>query len=579
MDRGQLCLEAAGLEDAMLRWAASNGLMYRSKTGIDDFIIAPFTKNPFPIPTSAFEISASLAPLWGKLVHGIAKDSAWLVSKLESTAEGDPFTGRLLLLYKQCLCEGIVQPLCLGIFRSDYMTHEVEGDARTCMQVELNTIASSFGGLATGVARMHQQFAAGTVGLLNAEHSIGALTDTPALHLPENHALDHLLEGLSSSHKAYSTLHPLREKGARLSIAMVVQKGERNFADQSTLEFGLASMGIPVMRVTMAEILQYGSRDLSTNRFYFSPPSPTPTPAASGSDTSGSRVNSVEFSVFYFRAGYTPCDYGNDEDGFVIPPFSNITSATTDTTQLTPPTPPSYASPIDAGMKLGKEWVARLEIERSRAIKCPPLSYHLAGTKKIQQVVAIPGVLERFLTSDESEQMRKVFAGLYTLDREEEGGAEVGTSINMAIANPQGYVLKPQREGGGNNLYKTEMVNALRTMNQKELASYILMERIQPPSHEATLIRGSLRTTEQCVCEFGVFSCYLDSVSSGTSGAGSATGTGEKDMELLRSASCRIGDVGSAKGTGYLVRVKMSRSDEGGVAAGYAFLSSAALHK
>ena len=37
-------------------------------------------------------------------------------------------------------------------------------------------------------------------------------------------------------------------------------------------------------------------------------------------------------------------------------------------------------------------------IERSMAIKCPNISYHLAGTKKMQQVVASPGVLERYFT-------------------------------------------------------------------------------------------------------------------------------------------------------------------------------------
>ena len=35
-------------------------------------------------------------------------------------------------------------------------------------------------------------------------------------------------------------------------------------------------------------------------------------------------------------------------------------------------------------------------MERSRAIKCPSAALHLAGTKKVQQVLASPGVLERY---------------------------------------------------------------------------------------------------------------------------------------------------------------------------------------
>ena len=36
-------------------------------------------------------------------------------------------------------------------------------------------------------------------------------------------------------------------------------------------------------------------------------------------------------------------------------------------------------------------------IERSLAIKSPTIHYHLAGTKKVQQALADPGVLERFV--------------------------------------------------------------------------------------------------------------------------------------------------------------------------------------
>jgi len=38
-----------------------------------------------------------------------------------------------------------------------------------------------------------------------------------------------------------------------------------------------------------------------------------------------------------------------------------------------------------------REWDARLMMERSLAIKCPSIQYHLAGTKKIQQALASPG--------------------------------------------------------------------------------------------------------------------------------------------------------------------------------------------
>ena len=46
---------------------------------------------------------------------------------------------------------------------------------------------------------------------------------------------------------------------------------------------------------------------------------------------------------------------------------------------------------------LVQDWNTRLMLERSRAIKCPSAALHLAGTKKVQQVLAAPGVLERYV--------------------------------------------------------------------------------------------------------------------------------------------------------------------------------------
>jgi glutathione synthase len=46
----------------------------------------------------------------------------------------------------------------------------------------------------------------------------------------------------------------------------------------------------------------------------------------------------------------------------------------------------------------GQEWMARLLLEQSSVVKCPSISYHLAGAKKIQQELAKPGVLERYNT-------------------------------------------------------------------------------------------------------------------------------------------------------------------------------------
>jgi glutathione synthase len=83
-----------------------------------------------------------------------------------------------------------------------------------------------------------------------------------------------------------------------------------------------------------------------------------------------------EVAVIYFRAGYEPGHYMSE-----------------------------------------KEWDARLMMERSTAIKCPSIYYHLAGTKKVQQSLAKPGVLEKFLTTDQTAAVKEIFTGLYSLDK------------------------------------------------------------------------------------------------------------------------------------------------------------------
>jgi hypothetical protein len=54
------------------------------------------------------------------------------------------------------------------------------------------------------------------------------------------------------------------------------------------------------------------------------------------------------------------------------------------------------------------EWSARELIEYSAAVKCPNISYHLAGTKKVQQVLANPSELEKFMNPEECAQLRQV---------------------------------------------------------------------------------------------------------------------------------------------------------------------------
>ncbi|KAG5867037.1 hypothetical protein JTB14_026679 [Gonioctena quinquepunctata] len=157
-----------------------------------------------------------------------------------------------------------------------------------------------------------------------------------------------------------------------------------------------------------------------------------------------------------------------------------------------------------------KEWDARMMIERSKAIKCPNIQYHLVGQKKVQQALAKPGVLEMFLTDTKKiEAIREVFVGLYGLEFDELGDQ----AVQMALNDPERYVLKPQREGGGNNVYGTDVRDfMLKVKDSKERTSWILMERILPPTVTGYMIvPGKPNPPSLCdmVSELGIFGVVI----------------------------------------------------------------------
>ncbi|CAM9459511.1 unnamed protein product [Chrysoparadoxa australica] len=491
------------LQEYALGWTSVNGLAVGVKSEQDGSSPPlwttshiPFSLLPNRLPPQAFAHAQELAPLFNKLVDRISRDKAWLTSVLADAGAGDPFTAQLLRIYEEE--KEVAQPLALGILRSDYMLHDAKDGSEPCLlQVELNTIASSFGCLSAKTTSLHRHlidrfgddpelgpFLRSHLKSLGLEGVEGDDAAALAKRLPDNPTLEVLPRGLAAAHKAFGS-------GGEV-VLFVVQPGDSAHStshnlSHSSLQHLWENHRVPVMRISLAEIEKEGSIDEKGSG-----------PLAPG------RV----VSVVYYRAGYTPDDY-----------------------------------PTDA------EWRARSKVESSTAVKCPNIAYHLAGTKKVQQVLAIPGELEKFLTQPEADVVRKCFAGLWSVG--EEDGPAAAAAAEAAMADPTGYVLKPQREGGGNNLYGEELIKKLKEASPQELRSYILMQRIFPNRQPGMLLnRGQIRQGET-LSELGIYSTVL--------------GDGSSD-ELL------VSEYGGA-----LVRTKMEGVDEGGVATGYAVLSSIIL--
>ena len=55
--------------------------------------------------------------------------------------------------------------------------------------------------------------------------------------------------------------------------------------------------------------------------------------------------------------------------------------------------------------------------------------------------------------ANDMDQIKNLFKGIWTLEDIENEESELQVTIKHAIENPHNYVIKPQKEGGGNNFY------------------------------------------------------------------------------------------------------------------------------
>lgn len=426
-------------------------------------IHAPLTLFPTSVPKAVFLQALAVQTHYNTLMDRISQDSDFLKEALASTIEVDEFTARLFRIYQQILREGRSQSIVLGLNRSDYMLDQSDDGTSSLKQIEINTIAASFGGLSSRTPDVHRHVLK-VAGLL--EESQRILDNNPAAGLAR---------GIAKAWELYGS--------ERAVVLFLVEERQQNIFDHRCVENELWKRNIRSIRRRFDDVSKTGSLDQEKRLF----------------------VDGLEVAVVYFRNGYMPQNYTTEQS-----------------------------------------WDVRLMMERSQAVKCPDIGTHLAGTKKVQQVLARPGVLEKFFPDQPQavELIRATFAGLYTLD----AGPEGDKTVAMALAEPDRFVLKPQREGGGNNIYGSEICQVLEAVKDStERAAYILMDKIHPATvHNYLLRQDTPLRMSTCLSELGVYGAYVRR---------------GKDMVMNECV-------------GHLLRTKSSEHSDGGVAAGVAVLDN-----
>lgn len=340
----------------------------------------------------------------------------------------------------------------------------------TCLkQVEFNTFSCAGGTHANRVGDMHRYFTR------NGQYEVGCedCSDDDVdddddddnnsdgkspfqfQNLPENNTIKGITSLLAAAHAEYGRCRHPKAKGT--AVLMVVQKRNFNVSDELPIECALwndQDPPVPTYRVDWGPDLDESILLTDSGELLFVAP------------WLGMR-RPVEISVAYLRAGYEAHEY--DELGVSL----------------------------------------RLRLESSRAIKCPSLLAHISTFKKVQQALALPGVLERFLSPGQAAKIRETFMPIYPLDAESAAGKR-GREIATDPHQAESHILKPSLEGGGHNIYGKQIPAFLASLPGDKWSSYILMERIRSPSGVNNILMSAKGLHYgEVVSELGIFGACL----------------------------------------------------------------------
>lgn len=427
--------------------------------------------SPTPFPSELFNHALNIQKSMNELYVKVATDPSWLREVLVELREHDDFVLKLWSIWEKVTNEGEAQELECGIWRSDYMLHASRTDP---VQRNFNSPgADRSEEETTGSGRekspldLHAQLkqvefntyscAGGAHGNIAADMHV--YLEARGLHprstpirlnaLPPNKTIDGIVRALEAAHAAYKP----PTQNSRTAVLMTVQPRNSNTCDERPIEYGLwrCDPPVPLFRAEFSEQVLQHCRLGSDRELLYQPPWAS---------------EAVEISVVYQRAAYDAEEY--DENGMR----------------------------------------ARLLLERSRAIKCPSILGHLAGLKKVQQALAEPGALERFVGPEAAGQIRPTFMRLHAMGNNTGEGLD-GKELATHEESAEGYILKPSLDGGGHNIYGADIPEFLSRTPWEKWGNYILMEKITPPEMSNMLITYQDMYYGPVVSELGVFGSCL----------------------------------------------------------------------
>ena len=263
-------------------------------------------------------------------------------------------------------------------------------------------------------------------------------------------------------------------------IIFVVQKNETNIFDQYSLSDELYNKyKIHSIRMTLEEIKNKCIQDENGNLL----------------------LNDKLISLFYFRASYCENDFPNEE-----------------------------------------AWQGRELIELSTAIKVPDINTFLTTFKIFQYELSKPQILMHYIQNELIiNDILRFFGNIYYI--RDMSAENITDLFNKIKDNPDKYILKPMREGGGNNITGEklkELIVANETNISDLIKNSVIVDKIDSYTHESLVIRDEKIKMQNSISEYSAYGIIL---------------TNENNIIINKSVS-------------FLVRTKNQDSIEGGIIEG-----------
>ncbi|KAL3100150.1 hypothetical protein niasHT_029880 [Heterodera trifolii] len=406
----------------------------------------PIALCPSPFPRELYDHAVNVQQAMNELYFRVASDHDFLMDAFKDVVKGDPFMARFVQIAKMVHDEGIHQPLAVQLQRADYMAHWDPSDGGD-----------------------------GTMALKQVEVNIGGIGGSGfGSAISKLH--QKVLDKVAIEHGGQPAILANSEapvNRSRQNIAYALYQAWKLFGDPKAVFLCLGTLDITYFE--QLQFIQFEVEKLGKQQ--------------------GDLVNVLILSltdaskrIFLNESG----DFSLYLDGTKRVALVHITDGN-----------------VPEEFPTEHEWTARTMIERSNAILSPNIRFHLSCTKKIQQVLSKPGMVERFFPDDPKRValIRGTFTGLWGLEVEDEATREV---IEDAIRSPANYILKSQVEGGLGNFFDHQMAQMLQQMSKEERGAYILQRRINPLVVKNYLMRQKMPALlEDVVSEMGIYGSLI----------------------------------------------------------------------